>query len=762
MADSDSFKFASRRSVVIAKNGCVASSNPLSSQIGLDILKKGGNAADAAVAVAAALNVTEPMSTGLGGDAFCMFYDNATKTVKGLNGSGRCPKALSLEKLKSEGFDQSHRLPQGHGHTVTVPGAASAWVDTVSKYGSGKWHKNAHGRELLLNGKAPGHGDIMRNPYLANTLKDMEWIEWVKEDSIELKNNVDTPRSKVAKWLHESKRRKEEFEPDYSDDDDCDYVPESDGSSSDSKVSDTVPILGCTTQSTCNAISDNSAPSTSQQNRPPKALGSTGCTGDVAGTRNKTDDDCDYVPESDGSSSDSKVSDTVPILGCTTQSTCNAISDNSAPSTSQQNRPPEALGSTGCTGDVAGTRNKTKPKRICKFCNEWQTHLKRHIVRRHPSEVEVIEALKLPEKDQMQAFAKMNSMLDRPYDLWDDSLFVKMRNLILTRVTLFNARRSGEPARLTLREWADASRDAWIDPQLTEQVKDPQERLLLKDMKLAYQAGKGSRKLVPVLFPKDTLEPISKLLMERINCSIHPDNIYLFPNTQNSLDHASGYHCLKAVVKEVPNLKKPHLLIADKFRHQVSTVFASFELPKDQQSSFIRHMGHSEAINRNVYQCPMAIQEITQVGKMLSNIDSNTLNIRNEAAHDMEDTVGDQQSSSVSEAMGTQGNQNTIENGESEALDDQTVGEKSGGKVIPKKHARTYTKWSSEDTSIVKSYFQKYISDTQTSGSLPPKSEIMEFLSTHDILHGSENKHWLVRTKVFNEKKKFRNYFNKL
>ncbi|RUS91016.1 hypothetical protein EGW08_001233 [Elysia chlorotica] len=206
---ADNFKFASRRSVVLGRNGCVASSNPLASQIGLDILKKGGNAADAAVAVAAALNVTEPMSTGLGGDAFCMFYDNKTKTVKGLNGSGRCPQSLSLERLKSEGFDESHPLPPGHAHTVTVPGAASAWVDTVSKYGSGKltlkeilqpaielaengfpvhelaavfwekgagvlqWHKNVHGKEMLLNGEAPKHGDIMYNPFLANTLKEL-------------------------------------------------------------------------------------------------------------------------------------------------------------------------------------------------------------------------------------------------------------------------------------------------------------------------------------------------------------------------------------------------------------------------------------------------------------------------------------------------------------------------------------------------------------------------------------------------------------
>ena len=162
----------------------------------------------------------------------------------------------------------------------------------------------------------------------------------------------------------------------------------------------------------------------------------------------------------------------------------------------------------------------------------------------------------MPIKDDVDTLrrftiSEMNSTLDGPYDYWDDALFVKLRNLIVCSLTLFNARRSGEQARLTLREWTDASRDAWIDPEMKEQIEDPQERLLVKDMKLAYQAGKGSRKLVPVLFPKDTIEPITKLLVERNNCSIHP--VYIFPNTKNSLDHAS--HCLRSAVKEVPNLK---------------------------------------------------------------------------------------------------------------------------------------------------------------------------------------------------------------
>ncbi|CAL1527413.1 unnamed protein product, partial [Lymnaea stagnalis] len=203
------FELKSRRSVIVCKNGCVASSNPLASQAGLSILKDGGNAADAAVAVAAALNVTEPMSTGIGGDAFCLFYDNSKKKVKGLNGSGRASHLATLEKLKADGYDKDKHFPSLHGHSVTVPGAASAWVDAVSEFGSQKlslidilmpaiemaesgfpvqdiasrfWasgsqclkrKENIHGKDLLLNGEAPRHGELMKNPHLANVFKEL-------------------------------------------------------------------------------------------------------------------------------------------------------------------------------------------------------------------------------------------------------------------------------------------------------------------------------------------------------------------------------------------------------------------------------------------------------------------------------------------------------------------------------------------------------------------------------------------------------------
>ncbi|KAF8640799.1 hypothetical protein AX17_000448 [Amanita inopinata Kibby_2008] len=199
-------RFASRRSVVYGTKGMVSSSQPLATEAGLEILRKGGNAADAAVAVSAALNVTEPSSCGVGGDAFCLFYDASTKTVNALNGSGRSPAKLNLEYAERRGFE--NRIPMTDINAVTVPGAAAAWVDAVEKLGAGKltiaevlepairlaeegvpvseihsfaWQrseeliKNAspNGDEMLLNGKAPLPGQVIKLPNLARTFKEV-------------------------------------------------------------------------------------------------------------------------------------------------------------------------------------------------------------------------------------------------------------------------------------------------------------------------------------------------------------------------------------------------------------------------------------------------------------------------------------------------------------------------------------------------------------------------------------------------------------
>jgi gamma-glutamyltranspeptidase / glutathione hydrolase len=122
--------YALPRNSVFARKGMVATSQPLAAQAGLDILKKGGNAIDAAIATAAALTVVEPTSNGIGGDAFALVWVN--QKLYGLNGSGPAPKDISIDALK----DQGHEKMPVHGLIpVTVPGAPSAWVELSKRFG---------------------------------------------------------------------------------------------------------------------------------------------------------------------------------------------------------------------------------------------------------------------------------------------------------------------------------------------------------------------------------------------------------------------------------------------------------------------------------------------------------------------------------------------------------------------------------------------------------------------------------------------------
>ena len=197
--------------------------------------------------------------------------------------------------------------------------------------------------------------------------------------------------------------------------------------------------------------------------------------------------------------------------------------------------------------------------------------------------------------------------------------FNRLRALLVCRLTLFNARRGGEPAKLTLKEWQDAEAAAWIDPQCIERVKDPMEKSLIGRFKLAYQPGKG-KKLVPLLIPLDCCDAIKKLIDLRTHINVNPLNPYVFPMTMNSLDHASGWHCVHEVC-EAADVQSPNRLTATKMRHRASTLYAMLEVPERERQAFYNHMGHSEEVNRNVYQAPMSLTEICKVGGYLDHID---------------------------------------------------------------------------------------------------------------------------------------------
>ncbi len=199
-ADRVTGKMFATRSEVISTDGMVASSHPLATQIGIDILKKGGNAIDAAIAVNAALGLMEPTSNGIGGDLFAIVWDSKSKKIYGLNSSGPAPKALTLEYFKKKGME---RVPYYGVLPWTVPGCVDGWFELHKKFGklpmktilaptinyaqkgfplselisyywqiSVKRFKDYENFQKLYapGGKLLQKGDIFKNPELAKTL----------------------------------------------------------------------------------------------------------------------------------------------------------------------------------------------------------------------------------------------------------------------------------------------------------------------------------------------------------------------------------------------------------------------------------------------------------------------------------------------------------------------------------------------------------------------------------------------------------------
>ena len=200
--DNEGFPYETLRSPTLGLRGVVATSQPLASNAGLDILKRGGNAIDAAVATAAVLTLVEPNSTSLGGDAFIMIYIAAEKKLVGINASGRAPYTMTLdalnEKLVKHGMDQIRGI-----YSVSVPGAVDGWFEVLEKYGTmtmaevlepaiyyaengfpvspiiaNSWRGLERNQEpstraaLLLDGeRAPRAGEVFRNPDLAHSFR---------------------------------------------------------------------------------------------------------------------------------------------------------------------------------------------------------------------------------------------------------------------------------------------------------------------------------------------------------------------------------------------------------------------------------------------------------------------------------------------------------------------------------------------------------------------------------------------------------------
>jgi gamma-glutamyltranspeptidase/glutathione hydrolase len=200
-ADANPARGAATRSVVRAPHGMVAAAQPLAVQAGVDVLKRGGTAVDAAIAVNACLGLMEPTANGLGGDLFAIVWDPKAQQVVGLNASGRAPLALTIDKVKPA---ENGTIPLYDPQSWTVPGCADGWFTLHSRYGklpmqdvlaaairyaeegfplspviASDWERSltrfakmpGFADVFMPGGAAPKEGQIFRNPALAKTLR---------------------------------------------------------------------------------------------------------------------------------------------------------------------------------------------------------------------------------------------------------------------------------------------------------------------------------------------------------------------------------------------------------------------------------------------------------------------------------------------------------------------------------------------------------------------------------------------------------------
>ncbi len=184
------------RSMVISRQGIVATSQTLASQAGAQVLARGGNAIDAAIAANAVMQVVEPMSNGMGGDLFVIYWDAKANKLYGINSSGWAPQGLSIDLLRQKGFKD---MPQTGIQSVTVPGCVGGWAKLHERFGRMKWAElfkpaiyfsregypvtelihggwqaaagKLKGTFFLPGGKAPAVGEIFRNPDLSHAFE---------------------------------------------------------------------------------------------------------------------------------------------------------------------------------------------------------------------------------------------------------------------------------------------------------------------------------------------------------------------------------------------------------------------------------------------------------------------------------------------------------------------------------------------------------------------------------------------------------------
>ncbi|ELT89194.1 hypothetical protein CAPTEDRAFT_208970, partial [Capitella teleta] len=257
---------------------------------------------------------------------------------------------------------------------------------------------------------------------------------------------------------------------------------------------------------------------------------------------------------------------------------------------------------------------------------------------------------RIPLREQMQklrdfSVGRIKELSNHSDDVMKKRSYIELRNLVCSRLTLFNARRGGEPARLKIDHWTE--RQKWIGE------KDPEHEKWFRGMEIMYSTGKGNH-LVSTIVPADCIKALDLLVDfdNRSAARILQENAFIFAST-NSQCHCSGWSCTdvasaKAGVTERIN--------ATKQRGRISTFYAAADLPYHERELFYAHMGHSEEVNQGTYQQEgsSGVEAEAQLFDEESNVNGSKAMLDPEEESVSEESVSEESESEESESEGNE------------------------------------------------------------------------------------------------------------
>lgn len=257
--------------------------------------------------------------------------------------------------------------------------------------------------------------------------------------------------------------------------------------------------------------------------------------------------------------------------------------------------------------DVQGFRRQFQFRDPEVFAEAEHIAIERTFEKRRPAELpceEMVKRLHDFIKEQITAVSEDFSLQN----------YALLRNLVVCRLTLYNARRGEEAARMMVTEWNDARNKVWLADMDIESVDDPAEQYLANQYLLAYMHGKG-KKFVPILIPKDIVGALDILMKYRQSYGIKEKNKFVFAS-KGSYNHCSGWNAMNSITAMIP-LK----INATMNRHRISTIYSSLDMSPADAKIYFHHLSHSDNTARDNYRCPPGIQETLVMGRILQNVD---------------------------------------------------------------------------------------------------------------------------------------------